>query len=114
MRKIGFIGSYDKTDLILNIARVLVGIGKSVILIDATITQKAKYVVPVIKPTKTYITEFEGIDVAVGFDTFEEIKDYLDFKTEDDLKYDYMLVDIDDYNKVEEFELLSSFSEIEE
>lgn len=56
MRKIGFIGCYDKTDLIIYIARILVGAGKKVLVIDSTINQKAKYVVPVIKPTTSYVT----------------------------------------------------------
>ena len=63
MKKISFIGAYDKTDLIIYIARILVGMKKKVLVIDATINQKAKYVVPVINPSKTYVTEFEGIDV---------------------------------------------------
>ena len=67
MRKIGIIGAYDKTDFILYIAKILSILGKSVIVIDTTISQKAKYVVPVINPTKTYLTEYETIDVAVGF-----------------------------------------------
>ena len=68
MEKIGFIGAYDKTDLILYIARTLVAMGKKVLVVDSTITQKAKYVVPVINPTTTYVTEFEEIDIAVGFE----------------------------------------------
>ena len=55
MRKIGFIGCYDKTDLIIYIAKILVATGKKVIVIDSTINQKAKYVVPVIKPTTSYV-----------------------------------------------------------
>ena len=34
-------------------------------VIDSTVNQKAKYVVPVINPTKSYITNFEGMDIAV-------------------------------------------------
>ena len=54
MKKVSFIGSYDKIDLIVYIAKVLVATGKKVIVIDSTILQKAKYIVPVIKPTKAY------------------------------------------------------------
>ena len=77
MRKIGFIGAYDKTDMIINIAKILTVLKNRVIVIDSTINQKAKYVVPVINPTVTYITEFEEIDIAVGFRNVEEIKQYL-------------------------------------
>ena len=65
MIKIGFVGAYDKTDIILYIAKIISLIGKKVLVIDSTINQKAKYVVPVINPTKSYITEFEGMDIAV-------------------------------------------------
>ena len=58
-------GAYDKTDIILYIAKIISLIGKKVLVIDSTINQKAKYVVPVINPTKSYITEFEGMDIAV-------------------------------------------------
>ena len=49
MKKIGFIGAYDKTDFILYVAKILVEMGNKVILIDGTLTQKAKYIIPVIK-----------------------------------------------------------------
>jgi len=77
METVGFIGSYDKTDLIIYVAKVLTTVGKKVLVIDHTITQKAKYIVPVINPTKSYVTEFEGIDVSVGFSNYEEIKKFL-------------------------------------
>ena len=51
MKKIGFIGAYDKTDLIIYIAKILTVLNQKVLVIDATINQKARYVVPVINPT---------------------------------------------------------------
>lgn len=105
MRKIGFIGAYDKTDFILYIAKLLVETGQKVLLVDATLTQKAKYIVPVIKPSKSYITEFEGIDIAVGFDTFEEIKQYLALPPTIELNYDIALVDLDTQQAVKSFSL---------
>lgn len=42
MKKIGFIGAYDKTDFILYISKILVEMGKKVLLIDGTITRKGK------------------------------------------------------------------------
>ena len=77
MKKIGFIGAYDKTDLILYVAKATVEAGKSVLVIDATVLQKARYIVPCIAPSKYYITEYEKIDVAVGFNNLDEIKKYL-------------------------------------
>ena len=94
MIKIGFVGAYDKTDIILYIAKIISLIGKKVLVIDSTINQKAKYVVPVINPTKSYITEFEGMDIAVGFNNLQQIQEYLG--TEDKkIDYDIVLIDID-------------------
>ena len=106
MKKIGFIGTYDKTDLILNIAKILTTMGRKVIVVDSTLSQKAKYVVPVINPTITYITNFEDIDVAVGFKNEKEIKGYLGISEQEGLPYDIMLIDVDDSEAVKEFDLL--------
>lgn len=103
MKKVGFIGVYDKTDLILNIAKILTTMDQRVIVVDSTITQKAKYVVPVINPTITYITNFEDIDVAVGFRTENEINGYLGLNENEDLPYDVMLLDIDNADAMETF-----------
>lgn len=105
MKKVGFIGMYDKTDLILNIAKILTTMKKKVIVVDSTLTQKAKYVVPVINPTVTYITDFEDIDVAIGFKNEKEIKDYLGLPEKDDLPYDIMLVDADNAEAIDIFGL---------
>lgn len=105
MKKIGFIGAYDKTDFIMYVAKILVEMGKKVLLVDGTITQKAKYIVPVIRPSKTYVTQFEGIDVAVGFENFENIKQYLALPQVIELDYDIALVDLDTTDGVEKFGL---------
>ena len=105
MKKIGFIGMYDKTDLILNIAKILTTMKKKVIVVDSTITQKAKYVVPVINPTVTYITDFEDIDVAVGFKDEKGIKEYLVISEKEELPYDIMLIDVDNADAMLNFEL---------
>lgn len=105
MRRIGFIGCYDKTDLIIYIAKILVATGKKVLVIDSTVNQKAKYIVPVIKPTTSYVTEFEGIDVAVGFSNYEEIKEYLGMPIHAELDYDIALVDVDNHSGIESFQI---------
>ena len=46
MKKIGFIGVYDKTDMMLNLAKILTAMGKNVLVVDSTLNQKARYVVP--------------------------------------------------------------------
>lgn len=105
MRKIGFIGAYDKTDLILYLARILSASGKKILFIDSTITQKAKYVVPEISPVKSYVTNFENIDVAVGFEDYYGIKEYLGIPPDVDLNYDFLLLDIDNSQKLENFQI---------
>lgn len=105
MKKIGFIGAYDKTDIILNIAKVLTLAGKDVLVVDNTITQKCKYVVPVINPTKTYVTSYEEIDVAVGFSSIDNLKQYLGLDENESLDYDYMIVDTDSFEGVAKFGL---------
>ena len=108
MKKVGFIGMYDKTDLILNVAKIITTMGKKVIVVDSTLTQKAKYVVPVINPTITYITDFEDIDVAIGFKDETEIKGYLGVAENETLPYDIMLIDVDDSEAIERFDLVNS------
>ena len=67
MKKIGFIGAFEKTDLLVYVARILVELQKKVLIVDSTILGRARYIVPSISPSKYYVTEYEGIDVAVGF-----------------------------------------------
>ena len=105
MKKVSFIGAYDKTDLILCLAKILTTVGKKVLVVDTTINQKAKYVVPAINPTVSYITEFEEVDVAVGFDNFKAIKNYIGISEEKELEYDYALLDIDNGNTLENFKI---------
>lgn len=104
MKKIGFIGAYDKTDMILNIAKIMTTMGNRVLVIDSTLNQKAKYIVPVINPTTSYITNFEDIDVAVGFDNPEQIKQYLGISGEE-TNYDICLIDVDSIDRIKKFNI---------
>lgn len=106
MKKIGFIGAYDKTDMLLNIAKILTIMQNKVLIVDSTINQKARYVVPAINPTVSYITSFEDIDVAIGFRSVAEIKRYIG--TSEDFTYDILLVDCDTEERIEEFGLESA------
>lgn len=108
MKKVGFIGAYDKTDFMLYIAKILTEMGKKVLVIDSTITQKAKYVVPVINPTTSYVTEFEEIDVAVGFDSMDRMIGYLGISREEDLEYDIALIDTDSIKTLNNFGVLEA------
>lgn len=97
MKKIGFVGAFDKTNLIMYVAKVLQNMNKKVLVIDGTILQKMRYVVPTISHSKMYITDFENIDFAVGFQNMEQIIQYLQIgrMSEQELPYDYILVDVD-------------------
>lgn len=95
MNTIGFIGGYDKIDFMLYVAKIMTALGRKVMVVDTTINQKAGYIVPVINPAKFYVTEFEGIDVAVGFKSYEDIKKYLGIPQQNNFDYDIALLDID-------------------
>lgn len=95
MKKIGFIGAYDKIDLIIYVAKIITTLGKKVLVVDATINQKARYVVPVINPSRTYVTEYEEIDIAVGFKDLDDIKSYLGLSETQEMEYEYIFIDTD-------------------
>lgn len=110
MKKIGFVGAYDKTNLIMYIAKVLQNMNNRVLVIDGTILQKMRYVVPTISRAKLYITEFEKIDFAVGFQNIEQIMQYLQMNTmnEESLPYDYVLIDTDNRMALKTFDVTAS------
>lgn len=108
MKKIGFIGAYDKTDLLLNLAKILTVMNNRVLIIDSSLMQKAKYVVPVINPTVTYITTFEDFDVAVGFTSLKQIAGYLGYSEDEKLPYDIILIDSDNEESIKNFELMKA------
>ena len=92
MEKVAFIGGYDKTDLILAIARILSIMQHKVLFIDTSVSQKTRYIVPAMRPGPQYITTFQDIDVAIGFRNYNEIMQYMGTDT---LNYDFVLFDID-------------------
>lgn len=103
MKTIGFIGAYDKTDLLLYIAKIFATMGKKVLIIDTTILQKAKYIVPAISPTKAYVTSFEDVDIAVGLYSYESIKHYLGLPAHAVLNYEYVFIDVDSVEGMQDF-----------
>ena len=108
MKKIGFIGAYDKPDLILSISKVLVKAGKKVLLIDSTILQKAKYIATNILPTVNYITSYEEIDVAIGFKNIKQVKQYIGLEENEKLEYDVIFIDTDNLEGAMNFEVSTS------
>lgn len=95
MKKYVFLGSYDKTDMLLYIAKILTLMGKKVILIDTTILKKSRYIVPTMVHEKQYITSYENIDVAIGFESFDAIRKYQNNAFGGETEYDIAILDID-------------------
>lgn len=108
MKMVGFIGAYDKIDLIIYIAKLITILDKKVLVIDSTINQKARYVVPTINPTMKYITDFEDIDIAVGFSDMEDINKYLGLSEGQEMEYDIVLVDVDNAESFKNFKLIET------
>lgn len=103
MKKIGFIGAFEKTNLMLYLARLLVLSGKKVLAVDTTRSQRARYIVPCMTPSIYYITTFQEIDVAVGFNDMTSILNYLGAQ---EIKYDFVLVDIDSNQAFNGFDMV--------
>lgn len=102
MKTIAFVGAYEKTDLILYIARAITVLGKNVLVIDATIDEKARYIVPTITPSKHYITRFEDFDVAVGFEDYSDLYEYIGNTS---MVYDIVLINVDSIESLENFDI---------
>lgn len=117
MKKIGFLGAFDKANFIIYTAKILNLLDYKVLVVDTTCIQKMKYIIPSINPTKSYITSFEDIDFAIGFNSWTDIEKYLGIKydssddeIEDETKkendiYDYILIDADSQEAMENFEM---------
>ena len=103
MKKVGFIGGYDKSNFLVYLAKAITLLNNKVLVIDTTIAKKTKYIVPTINLTKTYMTTFENIDFAIGYKNTEELEEYIGEKLES--KYDYVLVDIDRKEMLENFDI---------
>ena len=107
MEQVSFLGSLDKKDLILTIANVFTSLDYKVLLVDATLMQRLKYIVPYVgeKKTITYVAEYQGIDVALGFMRLEDIARYLG---KEKLDYDFVLIDSDNVQTMNSFDITKS------
>lgn len=105
MITVGFIGVYDKIDFMLYLGKMISLLNKKILIIDSTEKQKARYIVPAINPTRAYMTEFEQVDVAVGFKSYEDVKRYIGISETENLDYDVVLIDADSQEGIENFEL---------
>lgn len=105
MEQITFIGAYDKKDILLNIAKIIEKLNKKVLLVDATIMQRLRYIIPQISSMPTYVSEYNGIDVAVGFMNLQGIANYLG---KQNLDYDIVLIDTDNPQTMNSFMVRNS------
>lgn len=111
MKSIGFVGEMDKTGLLLCVGKMIASLGSKVMLVDATKMQKTRYVVPLIMDNETqeqYITQHDGVEVAVGFNNILELKKYLLSKGEDFSEYEYVLIDTDNEEMCDEYDIKSA------
>lgn len=99
MKQVGFIGSYDKKDLLLNIGKVLSNIGLKVLYVDATMMQRTRYIIQNTSSNNSmaYVSDYLGIDVAVGFMNLGQIAAYFRTNT---LPYDLIFIDSDNIQTV--------------
>lgn len=90
MEQIGFISALDIKDLLLNISKILTTLGKKILIVDATSMQRFRYVAPMTAnpPSQTFVSEYCGIDVALGFMNLNGIVQYQN----SNLQYDYIFI----------------------
>lgn len=102
MEQIGFIGFYDKKDILLNIGKIFSYLGKKTLIVDATMMQRMRYLVPKVSANNsiTYVSEYQGTDVAVGFMNLGQIAQYLGANQ---LNYDFVIIDSDNIQTMYSF-----------
>ena len=102
MEQIGFIGFYDKKDILLNIGKIFSYLGKATLIVDATMMQRMRYIVPNVSANNsiTYVSEYQGTDVAVGFMNLGQIAQYLGANQ---LNYDFVIIDSDNIQTMYSF-----------
>lgn len=111
MKCIGFIGKTNKIEIVQYVAKIIDTYGKKVMVIDATASQKTRYTVPTIMGTESqsqYVVQHDNVDIAVGFSNMLELKKYLLSKGEDFNEYDYVLIDTDVEEMIDEYDLKSA------
>lgn len=104
MQVIGLIGYVDKFDFAINLAKSINLMKKSVLVVDATLDRKLKYVIPALENLgKAYITQYHDIDFALGFDSMHDVENYLAEEKINIGLYDYIIIDIDSPKSYEFF-----------
>ena len=96
MQVIGLVGYMDKYDFAIALAKTINIMDKSVLVVDATLDQKLKYVVPALDNIgRSYVTQYNNIDFAVGFNSMHDIENYMIEQGININLYDHILIDAD-------------------
>lgn len=104
MQVIGLIGYVDKFDFAINLAKTINIMNKSVLVVDATLDRKLKYVIPALSNLgRAYVTQYNDIDFAVGFDSMHDVENYLAEQSINIGLYDCIIIDIDSPKSYEFF-----------
>lgn len=104
MKVIGFLGYMEKVDFITSLSKILQLLGKNVLVIDGTKDKKYKYIVPALDIVeKSYVTQFDNVDYAVGFESMHDVENYLVEQKVNVGLYDYIIIDIDNPDTYEFF-----------
>lgn len=104
MKVIGLLGYSDKVDLVTSLSKAMQLLGKAILVIDATADKKYKYIVPSLDIIeKAYVTQFDNVDYAVGFDSMNDVENYMIEQKINIGLYDYILIDIDNPKTYEFF-----------
>ncbi len=108
MKSVGFVGQMDNNGFVLCIARIVAAFGKKVILVDATSTQKTRYTVPRpagISRQEQLITQYDSVEVAIGFNNILELKKHMLSNGEDFNDYEFVFINTDREEMCEEFDI---------
>lgn len=93
MKKIVFLGSADKSHVLLALGRLLIAMGQKVLVVDSTMGQTVQgYLPPAF--TGSAVQEFEGMDVAYGYITAAQLERALEQAGTAGI-YDVILLDTD-------------------
>lgn len=96
MQVIGLVGYMDKYDFAINLAKTINVMDKAVLVIDATLDQKLKNVIPSLGNIgRSYLTQYNNIDFALGFNSMHDIENYMIEQGINIGLYDYIVIDID-------------------
>lgn len=101
---IALAGYVNKTDFVINLAKAISYMGKTVLVVDGTVEERMKYTIPSLSVKENeYVTQYDSIDFAVGFKNMHDIENYICKRELNIALYDYILLDIDNPTAYENF-----------